>query len=130
MVRNGRTGPNNKERAGAPVHGMLPGLPFLGRGNFGEPVFVGKRVAVLGGGFTAMDCCRSAIRFGAEKVYVVYRRSKEEMPSDEYEVDEATLEHVEFIYLASNTEVLSDDGVHVSGAKFIRNRLGDPDASG
>jgi len=55
---------------------VLPGLPFLERVNFGEPVFVGKRVAVLGGGFTAMDCCRSSIRFGAEKVYVVYRRSK------------------------------------------------------
>ena len=60
----------------------------------------------------------------------LYRRSKEEMPSDEYEVDEATLEHVEFIYLASTVEVLSDDGEHVSGIKMIRNRLGDPDASG
>jgi NADPH-dependent glutamate synthase beta subunit-like oxidoreductase len=130
MLPNPITGPDNKEVPGAHLHGVLPGLPFLERVNFGEPVYVGKRVVVLGGGFTAMDCCRSAIRFGAEKVYVVYRRSKEEMPSDEYEVDEATLEHVEFIYLASNTEVLGDDGVHVSGAKFIRNRLGDPDASG
>ncbi len=77
-----------------------------------------------------MDCCRSSIRFGAEKVYVLYRRSKEEMPSDEYEVDEAMLEHVEFVYLASPIEVLSNDGEHVSGLKMIRNRLGDPDAGG
>ena len=115
---------------GADLYGVVPGLPFLEKVNFGEPVFVGKRVAVLGGGFTAMDCCRSSMRFGAEKVYVLYRRSKEEMPSDEYEVDEATLEHVEFIYLCSPIEVLSNDGVHVSGLKMIRNRLGDPDAGG
>jgi NADPH-dependent glutamate synthase beta subunit-like oxidoreductase len=130
MLSNPMTGPDNKEVPGAHFEGVMPGLPFLEKVNFGEPTFVGKRVAVLGGGFTAMDCCRSSIRFGAEKVYVVYRRSKEEMPSDEYEVDEATLEHVEFIYLASNVEILSEDGQHVSGAKFVRNRLGDPDASG
>ena len=62
-------------------------------------MFIGKRVAILGAGFTAHDCCRTSIRFGAEKVYVVYRRSKEEQPSDEYEVDEAILENVEFMYL-------------------------------
>ena len=130
MLSNPLTDPDNKEVPGASLEGVVPGLPFLEKVNFGEPVYVGKRVAVLGGGFTAMDCCRSSIRFGAEKVYVLYRRSKEEMPSDEYEVDEATLEHVEFIYLASNVAMLSDDGVHVSGLKMIRNRLGDPDASG
>jgi NADPH-dependent glutamate synthase beta subunit-like oxidoreductase len=130
MLSNPLTGPDNKEVPGAHLQGVLPGLPFLEKVNFGEPVYVGKRVAVLGGGFTAMDCCRSSVRFGAEKVYVLYRRSKEEMPSDEYEVDEATLEHVEFVYLASNVAMLSDDGVHVSGIKMVRNRLGDPDAGG
>src|SRR5260370_2397565 len=77
-----------------------------------------------------MDCCRTSIRFGADKVYVLYRRSKEEMGSDEYEVDEAMLEHVEFQYLISPLAVLSDDGVHVSGIKLIRTKLGDPDAIG
>ena len=130
MLSNPLTDPNNKEVPGATLEGVAPGLPFLEKVNFGEPVYIGKRVAVLGGGFTAMDCCRSSVRFGAEKVYVIYRRSKEEMPSDEYEVDEATLEHVEFIYLASPVEVLTEDGVHASGLKLIRNRLGDPDAGG
>ena len=130
MLSNPLTDFNNKEVPGSTFEGVLPGLPFLEKVNFGEPVFVGKRVAVLGGGFTAMDCCRSAVRMGADKVYVLYRRSKEEMPSDEYEVEEAMLEHVEFIYLCSPSEVLSNDGVHVSGIKMIRNRLGDPDASG
>ncbi len=130
MLSNPLTDPYNKDVPGGELFGVVPGLPFLEKVNFGEPVFVGKRVAVLGGGFTAMDCCRSSMRFGAEKVYVLYRRSKEEMPSDEYEVDEATLEHVEFIYLCSPIEVLSEDGEHVNGLKMIRNRLGDPDPSG
>jgi len=130
QMSNPLTGPDNKLIPGAHLDGIVPGLPFLEKVNFGEPVFVGKRVAVLGGGFTAMDCCRSSIRFGAEKVYVLYRRTKEEMPSDEYEVDEATREHVEFIYLVSPVEALSEDGVHVSGLKLIRNKLGDPDRSG
>ncbi len=130
MLSNDLTGPDNKLIPGHDLEGIVPGLPFLEKVNFGEPVYVGKKVAVLGGGFTAMDCCRSSVRFGAEKVYVLYRRSKEEMPSDEYEVDEATLEHVEFIYLASPVEAISEDGTHVSALKLIRNKLGDPDASG
>jgi NADPH-dependent glutamate synthase beta subunit-like oxidoreductase/formate hydrogenlyase subunit 6/NADH:ubiquinone oxidoreductase subunit I len=124
------TGPDNKLIPGLQYKGVEDGLRFLEKVNFGEPVTVGKRVVVLGGGFTAMDCCRSSIRFGAEKVYVLYRRTKEEMPSDEYEVDEATLENVEFQYLVTQVEILSKDGEHVSGLKLIRNKLGDPDASG
>ena len=60
----------------------------------------------------------------------MYRRSKEEAGSDEYEVDEAMYENVEFQYLVAQTAILSNDGVHVSGVRFIRNKLGDPDASG
>ncbi len=129
-VSNPLTGPDNKIIPGADLKGVEDGIRLLDKTNFGEPAFIGKRVIVLGGGFTAMDCCRTSIRFGAEKVYVLYRRSKEEMPSDEYEVDEATLEHVEFQYLLTQVEVFSNDGVHVSGLKLIRNKLGDPDASG
>ncbi len=77
-----------------------------------------------------MDCCRTSIRFGADKVYVLYRRSQEEMPSDEYEVDEAVIENVEFQYLVSPVAAISSDGVHVSHLKMVRNKLGDPDASG
>jgi NADPH-dependent glutamate synthase beta subunit-like oxidoreductase len=127
---NPMTDDKGKLVPGHDLEGVMSGLPFLEKVNFGEPVFVGKRVVVLGGGFTAMDCCRSAVRFGAEKVYVIYRRSKEEMGSDEYEVDQATLEHVEFMYLAGPAEVLTKDGKHVSGIRMFRNKLGDPDASG
>jgi NADPH-dependent glutamate synthase beta subunit-like oxidoreductase len=129
-VPNPMTGPDNKIIPGADLKGVEDGIRLLEKTNYGEPAYIGKKVAVLGAGFTAMDCCRTAVRFGAEKVYVVYRRSKEEQPSDEYEVDEAMLEHVEFHYLATQTRVLTNDGIHVSGIRFIRNKLGDPDASG
>jgi len=129
-IPNAMTGPDNKVIPGANLKGVEDGIRLLEKTNYGEPAFIGKRVAVLGAGFTAMDCCRTAIRFGAEKVYVMYRRSQEEQPSDEYEVDEAKLEHVEFQYLVTQKEVLTKDGEHVSGIRFIRNKLGDPDASG
>jgi len=129
-ISNDLTGPDNKIIPGADLKGVDHGIAMLSKTNFGEPTFVGKHVVVLGGGFTAMDCCRTAIRFGADKVYVIYRRSKEEMGSDEYEVDEAEFEHVEFLYLTSAVEALSEDGIHVSGLRVIRNKLGDPDTSG
>jgi NADPH-dependent glutamate synthase beta subunit-like oxidoreductase len=129
-IPNAMTGPDNKVIPGANLKGVEDGIRLLEKTNYGEPAFIGKKVAVLGAGFTAMDCCRTAIRFGAEKVYVMYRRSQEEQPSDEYEVDEAKLEHVEFQYLVTQKEVLTNDDVHVSGIRFIRNKLGDPDASG
>ena len=129
-VSNALTGPDNKVIPGANLKGVEDGISLLAKTNFGEPAYIGKRVAVLGGGFTAMDCCRTSIRFGAEKVYVLYRRSQEEMPSDEYEVDEAMLENVEFQYLVSPVAAISSDGVHASHLKMIRNKLGDPDASG
>jgi len=124
------TGPDNKLIPGIEYKGVIDGIRLLAKTNYGEPAFIGKRVAVLGSGFTAMDCCRTSIRFGAEKVYVMYRRSKEEMPSDEYEVDEAMAEDVEFQYLVYQTAILSKDGVHASGVRFVRNKLGDPDAGG
>ncbi len=129
-VSNALTGPDNKVIPGANLKGVEDGISLLAKTNFGEPAFIGKRVAVLGGGFTAMDCCRTSIRFGADKVYVLYRRSQEEMPSDEYEVDEAVIENVEFQYLVSPVAAISSDGVHVSHLKMVRNKLGDPDASG
>src|SRR5437588_7278413 len=129
-ISNPMTGPDNKIIPGTDFKGVEDGIKLLAKTNFGEPAFIGKRVIVLGGGFTAMDCCRTSVRFGAEKVYVLYRRSKEEMGSDEYEVDEAMIEHVEFQYLVTQLEVLSSDGVHVGGLKVIRNKLGEPDDSG
>ncbi len=129
-ISNAITGPDNKVIPGADFEGVQDGIKLLAKTNYGEPAFLGKRVVILGSGFTAMDCCRTAVRFGADKVYVMYRRSKEEQPADEYEVDEAVIEYVEFQYLVTQTAILSEDGVHANAVKFVRNKLGDPDASG
>jgi NADPH-dependent glutamate synthase beta subunit-like oxidoreductase/ferredoxin len=111
------------------VTGLYPGLWFMERLNLHEKVALGKRVAVIGGGFTAMDCSRSSLRLGAQKVYVIYRRSRNEMLIYEEEAREAEIEGVDFRFLVSQTEVLTENG-RVVGLKCVRNRLGDPDASG
>lgn len=111
------------------VEGLFPGLWFMERVNLHLPVKVGKRVAVIGGGFTAMDCSRSSLRMGAEKVYVIYRRSRNEMLVYEEEAREAEIEGVDFRFLVSQTEVIEENG-RVVGLRCVRNRLGEPDASG
>lgn len=111
------------------AQGLYPGLWFMERVNLHQQVEVGKRVAVIGGGFTAMDCSRSSLRMGAEKVYVLYRRSRNEMQVYDEEAREAEIEGVDFRFLVSPVEILEESG-HVRGLKCIRNRLGDPDASG
>ena len=77
-----------------------------------------------------MDACRCAARTGAEKVYVVYRRSQAEMPADPAEVREAEEEGVEFMYLTNPTEVIADENGSVRALQCIRMELGEPDASG
>ncbi len=110
--------------------GVMAGIVFLERAYRGRPVEVGKRVVVLGGGYTAMDCASTSWRLGAEDIYIVYRRSRDEMVVDEEELGETAREGMEFVYLASPTEVLTDADGHVRGVTFVRNRLGNPDASG
>jgi NADPH-dependent glutamate synthase beta subunit-like oxidoreductase/ferredoxin len=114
---------------GEDSQGVMAGIVFLERAYRGRPVEVGKRVVVLGGGYTAMDCASTSWRLGAEDVYIVYRRSRDEMVVDEEELAETAREGMEFVYLASPVEVLTENG-HVKGVTFIRNRLGPPDASG
>jgi formate dehydrogenase major subunit len=89
---------------------------------------IGNRVAVVGGGNTAMDACRSARRLGAEKVYVVYRRTREEMPAEDVEIREATEEGVEFVYLAAPKSI--EGAGKAERLVCERMKLGEPDASG
>ncbi len=107
------------------------GLPWLEKINYHHPeeASMGERVVVIGMGFTAMDCCRSAIRMGAKKVDVVYRRTQLEAPVEEYEIEESELEGVVFTYLSTPVEAVGENG-KVTGMKFIRNKLGAPDAKG
>ncbi|MFH0860692.1 MAG: NADPH-dependent glutamate synthase [Candidatus Altiarchaeota archaeon] len=93
------------------------------------PVKVGKRVAVVGAGNVAMDSARSALRLGAEKVYIVYRRSREEMPARAEEVHHAEEEGIEFRLLTNPIEILGSEG-KVTGMKCLRMELGEPDESG
>lgn len=105
-------------------------LMGAGRPGWATPVIKGKRVAVIGGGNTAMDSCRTARRMGAEKVYIVYRRSENEMPARVEEVRHAKEEGVEFLTLHNPVEYLADDNGRVRGMKLQRMELGEPDASG
>ena len=89
----------------------------------------GKNVIVLGGGDTAMDCVRTAIRQGARSVKCVYRRDKSNMPGSRREVRNATQEGVEFIFNHQPVEVIGNNG-KATGVKFMKTRMGEPDANG
>ncbi len=90
----------------------------------------GKRVAVIGAGNTAMDAMRVCLRLGAEKVFAVYRRSRDECPARAEEVHHAEEEGVEFLWLTNPVEVLDDGSGGVRGLRCVRMELGEPDASG
>ena len=90
----------------------------------------GKHVAVIGGGNTALDAIRSARRLGAEKAYVLYRRSEAEMPARAEEVKHAKQEGIEFRVLTNPVEFLEDGGGWMRAARCVRMELGEPDASG
>ena len=94
------------------------------------PIFQPKRVAVFGGGNVAMDAARTAIRIGSEKVYVIYRRSRVEMPARAEEVDHAEEEGVDFMLLKNATRILGDENDRVTGVEIIDYELGEPDDSG
>ena len=92
--------------------------------------FSGKTIAVVGGGNTAMDCCRTSIRCDADKVYVIYRRTEKEMPANPIEIHESKLEGVEYLFLTNPTKVnKTEDGI-LKSVTCIKMKLGEPDASG
>jgi 2-oxoacid:acceptor oxidoreductase delta subunit (pyruvate/2-ketoisovalerate family) len=113
---------------GEDAAGVLHGIEFLRRLDQGEKPSLGSRVAVIGGGNTAMDAARSARRLGAE-VSILYRRSRQEMPAIEEEIEEVLEEGVQIEYLVAPVEVLTEEG-KVSGLKCIKMKLGEPDESG
>ncbi|MBN1128291.1 MAG: NADPH-dependent glutamate synthase [Chitinispirillaceae bacterium] len=94
------------------------------------PIMRGKRVVTVGGGNVAMDSARTALRLGADRSIVVYRRSEAEMPARKAEIHHAKEEGIEFNLLCNPTEILADDRGHVRGIRCIRMELGAPDESG
>ena len=111
------------------LEGVVSAVSFLRTVNQGENPNVGKKVAVIGGGNTAVDSPRCLLRMGAETVHMVYRRSRNEMPAAQEEIEEAIHEGVQLSYLTSPLEILGKEG-HVSALKLIKNELGEPDTSG
>ena len=114
---------------GEDAQGVLPGVDFLRRVNLGEEVEVGEKVAVIGGGDVAIDAARMALRLGAKEISIVYRRTKEEMPANAEEVEEAEDEKIKILYLLAPTSILTENG-RVKGMECVRMELGDYDESG
>lgn len=114
---------------GEELNGVLSGIDFLRDVNMGNIPDIGKNVAVVGGGNTAMDACRTAVRCGAEKVYVIYRRTRAEAPAEDIEIEEAIEEGVKFLFLTNPDEIIGENG-KVKSIKLQIMELGEPDASG
>lgn len=114
---------------GEDLAGVMGGIDFLREIALGKIPELGRKVAVVGGGNTAMDACRSAVRAGASEVYTIYRRTRAEMPAEQIEIDEAEEEGVVFKFLCNPVELLGTDG-RVSAVKAQKMKLGEPDAGG
>ncbi|HHW42141.1 MAG TPA: FAD-dependent oxidoreductase [Syntrophomonadaceae bacterium] len=115
---------------GEDLEGVVGGIDFLRKVAMHSGTRIGERVVVVGGGNTAMDAARTAVRLGAGQVMVLYRRTRAEMPAEDIEVQEAMEEGVEFRFLVSPLEVLGDGRGKVRALRLQRMQLGDPDASG
>jgi heterodisulfide reductase subunit A len=117
------------EVPGEDLAGVMQGVEFLRRHALGIPPQVGRGVAVVGGGNTAVDAARTALREGAEHVTILYRRTRAEMPAVEHEIRDAEEEGIHFAFLRAPVEVLGEHG-RVSGLRCVEMALGEPDASG
>jgi glutamate synthase (NADPH/NADH) small chain len=125
---------------GESLVGVYSANEYLTRANlmkayqFGQgsdtPIADSKKVAVIGGGNVAMDSARTALRLGAEKVYLIYRRSEKEMPARIEEVEHAKEESVEFHNLRNPKRILGDKDKNVTGIECLKYELGEPDESG
>ena len=100
------------------------------RDDYDTPIRKGKNVAVVGGGNVAMDAARSAMRLGAEHVYIIYRRSEAELPARREEVHHAKEEGIEFVRLTNPVKIHGDENANVKSIECIKMELGEPDASG
>ena len=115
---------------GEDAEGVIGGIDFLRKVVRNEEIGMGEKVAIVGGGNTAMDACRTAVRLGAKEVYNIYRRTKDEMPADMVEIEEAEEEGVIFKNLTNPLEVVKDENGHVKEVILQVMELGEPDASG
>ncbi|HTY08434.1 MAG TPA: FAD-dependent oxidoreductase [Candidatus Edwardsbacteria bacterium] len=110
--------------------GVIAGIDFLKRLAMGERIKVGNKVAVIGGGNTAIDAARTSLRLGAKEVWIVYRRSEKEMPANPFEIEEAKHEGVKFQLLTAPTRVIACAPDKSGAISCQKMELGEPDASG
>ncbi len=131
--------PNFMNIPGENLNGIYSANEYLTRSNlmraydfpeYDTPIFSGKNVVVLGGGNTAMDSVRTGLRLGAENAYIVYRRSKKEMPARIEEIHHAEEEGVQFHFLTAPIKYIGNEDGWVTAMECIKMELGEPDASG
>src|SRR4030043_360330 len=126
-------GAHKAEKLGIPgedLQGVIHGVTFMQMVNLKRDLKFDSRVAVVGGGNTAMDAARSSFRLGAKEVFILYRRSREEMPVDSRELEQVEEEGIQVHSPTQPIRILSGDGIRVSGVQCIRNRLGEPEKDG
>jgi NADPH-dependent glutamate synthase beta subunit-like oxidoreductase len=114
---------------GEEMEGVYPGTTLLKEINLGRSVKIGQKIAVIGGGNVAIDTGRTALRCGSKEVFIVYRRSKEQMPAYREEVEAAEEEGIKIYYLTTPSRIIGRNG-KVVGVECIRTELGDQDESG
>jgi glutamate synthase (NADPH/NADH) small chain len=123
---------------GETLNGVYSANEFLTRVNlmkaydksYHTPIYKGHTVSVVGGGNVAMDAARAALRLGAKKVHIIYRRSMEELPARKEEIEHAIEENIDFNILTNPVEILGDEKGFVKSMKCLKMKLGEPDASG
>ncbi len=115
---------------GEKAAGVRPGIHYLELVTKGREKPNTGHIVVVGGGNTAIDCARSALRNGAARVTVVYRRTRDEMPAEPYEVAEAIEEGIHMLFLAAPNHIILDDNNRITGLGIMKMELGEPDKSG
>ncbi|MBQ5598221.1 MAG: FAD-dependent oxidoreductase, partial [Clostridia bacterium] len=138
FIGSGAGLPNFMGIEGENLNGVFSANEFLTRinlmrafdENYDTPLFKFNSAAVIGGGNVAMDAARSAKRMGAEKVYIIYRRSEQEMPARNEEIHHAKEEGIEFLLLNNIKKINGDENGNVCSISCVKMELGEPDASG
>ena len=129
LIANGAWKSSSIRCPGEDLEGVFGGIDFLRAVALGESPAIGKKTAIVGGGNTAMDACRTAVRLGAEEVSIIYRRTRDEMPAEDIEIEEAMEEGVNFRFLTNPAEIIGKDG-KVCAVKLQVMKLGEPDEKG